>query len=137
MTFEVSILAWSISISDRSKSAANIWMQKGLYPRSQDEKLLGFLEQYECQDVGDAVKPNPVYIVDSYGFYKAHSAGLMGREMEVLRAWVNFASAKVVAVPITYCQYRYGSVGHCSPRKSPVVSHAPSMSSGCASYSWG
>jgi hypothetical protein len=51
-------------------------MQKGLYLRSQAEKLLRLLEQYECQDVGDAVKPNPVYIVDSDGFYKAHPAGL-------------------------------------------------------------
>jgi hypothetical protein len=41
MTFEVLILAWSISISDRGKSATNTWMQKDLYLRSQAEKLLG------------------------------------------------------------------------------------------------
>ena len=74
MTFEVLILASSISTSDHGESATNTWMQKDLYLRSQAEKLLGLLEQYECQNVGDAVKPHPVYVVDSDGFYKAHSA---------------------------------------------------------------
>ena len=137
MTFEGLILVRSISTSDRGKFATNAWMEKDLYLRSQAEKLLGILEQYECQNVGDAAKPDPVYVVDFDGFYKAHSAGLMGREMEILRVWVSFASAKVVAVPITYCQYRNGSVGHCSPRKSPIVSHARSMSSDCTGFSYG
>jgi hypothetical protein len=43
MTFEVLILAWSMSISDRGKSAANTWMQKNSYLRWQAEKLLGLL----------------------------------------------------------------------------------------------
>jgi len=77
MTFEALISSWSISISNRGKSATNTWMQKALYLRSQAEKLLGMLEQYECQNVGDAVKLHLVYLVDSDGFYKTHSAGLM------------------------------------------------------------
>ena len=81
MTFEVLILfVGSISTSDRGKSSIKTWMQKDLYPRLQAQKLLELLEQYECQDVGNAVKPNPVYLVDSDGLYKAHSAEPMAKE---------------------------------------------------------
>ena len=80
MIFEVLILGRSISISDCGKSVTNTSMEKDLYLRSQAEKLLGILEQYECQDFGNAVKSHPAYLVDSDGFYKAHSAEPMATE---------------------------------------------------------
>ena len=57
-------------------------MQKDLYFRLQAEKLLGVLEQYECQNVGDAVKPDSLYVVDSDGFYKAYFAEPIAKEKE-------------------------------------------------------
>ena len=135
MTFEGLISVGSISTSDRAKFATNAWMEKDLYMRSQAEKLLGILEQYECQNVGDAAKPDPVYLVDFDGFYKPHSAEPIRREREVSRAWVSFASGKVDAALISYCQYRNRLVGHCSPRASRVASHAQGMLSGCAGCS--